>query len=172
MFLFAKAGQFKLKDDNFSRNDQGFVFTGLSEQFTIDTTSTQSIAIGMEWLLDYKWMVGFELYKMNHDWKSSTGITGEMNSNLIVFSGKYLFMRGSVRPYIGAGLGFTYVDFNAGDSFDPELGFGGHLGAGVLFNFGWLAAYAEARYFDVFNSEIFGFSPSGSGIYGGLRFQL
>jgi hypothetical protein len=168
MFLFAKVGQFKLKDDTFN-SDAGTFYL---DPITIDTTSTQSSAIGMEWLLDDRWMAGFELYKMNHDWKSSTGIMGEMNSSLVVFSGKHLFMRGPLRPYIGAGLGLIYVDFNTGDSFDTEQGVGGHLGAGILFNFGKLAAYAEARYIDIISIGFSGFNFSGSGIYGGVRFQF
>lgn len=162
LFLSLKSGVFDLQNNSFSSSVYGTV--------NLDTRSTSSNALGLEWLLRDKWMVGFELYKMQHDWRSTGGDAGSLESRMAMFSGKRLFNTQSVvQPYLGAGIGLIYMDFNTGDSWDNEVAVGGHMGAGVLFKFDSVAVYAEARHFENL-STFTEYEYAGDGIYGGLRF--
>jgi hypothetical protein len=162
LFLFFKSGVFELQEKSFSSSTYDTV--------KIDTQSTSSNAIGMEWLLRDKWMVGFELYKMEHDWRAIGGETGTLESRIAMFSGKRLFNTASVvQPYLGAGLGLIYMDFNTDDSWDNEAAVAGHLGAGLLFKFDSVAAFVETRHFEHL-STFTEYEYAGHGIYGGLRF--
>ncbi|MEN8170306.1 MAG: outer membrane beta-barrel protein [Pseudomonadota bacterium] len=162
LFLSVKAGMFELKEDTFSSGAYGTTI--------IDTASISSGAIGLEWLLRDKWMVGLEIYKMKHDWIAVGGETGDLESRLVVFSGKRLFNTDSVvQPYVGAGIGLVDMDFSTGDIWDNELASIVHLGGGVIFKFGDVAAYAETRYIEML-STFAEYDYTGSGIYAGLRF--
>jgi hypothetical protein len=165
LFLSLKAGAFELQHNTFSSGTYGTV--------NVDTQSTASGALGMEWLLRDRWMVGFELYKTQHDWKAVVGgETGQIETRLAMFTGKRLFNTKSVvQPYLAGGIGLMYMDFNTGDSWDNEVNVGGHLGAGVLFKFDSVALYAEMRHFE--NLSTFAeYEYAGAAAYGGLRFEF
>lgn len=162
LFLSIKTGTFDLQNDAFSSSVYG--------PLIIDTQSTSSNAIGLEWLLHDRWMVGFELYKMQHDWRAVSGETGQIDSRMAVFSGKRLFNTDSVvQPYLGAGLGLVYMDFNTGDSWENEGSVAGHLGGGVLVKFDSVALYVEMRHFENLSTTS-DYEYVGSSMYGGLRF--
>jgi outer membrane protein W len=163
LFLSIKTGVFDLQESRFNSSVYG--------PLVIDTESNSSSAIGMEWLLRDKWMVGFELYKMQHDWKGVVE-TGQMDTRMAVFTGKRLFNPNSVvQPYIGAGLGLIYLDFNTGDSWENEGTVAGHLGGGVLVKFDSVAAYVEMRHFENLSTTS-DYEFVGSSMYGGLRFAF
>jgi hypothetical protein len=162
LFMSLKAGVFDLQNETFSSSVYG--------PLVIDTESNSSNAIGLEWLLRDRWMVGFELYRMQHDWRAVSGETGQIDSRMAVFSGKRLFNTDSiVQPYLGAGLGLVYMDFNTGDSWENEGSVAGHLGGGVLVKFDSVALYAEMRHFENLSTTS-DYEYVGSSMYGGLRF--
>jgi opacity protein-like surface antigen len=94
---------------------------------------------------------------------------GHQSSSTLLFDGTYSFLNGPLRPYLAAGLGYTWVDTNivsgppvAGCWWDPWWGYVcsgyqpthgtsswvGQLGAGMQFNFshafGVSAGYRES----------------------------
>ena len=135
----------------------------------MDTASTQSGSIGLEWQARDNWMLGFELYRMSHDWKAESGVSGELESKGVVFSGKYLFAPKSLfTPYVGAGLGFMSFDFGADSYWSDEISIAGHMGVGALMKFDYFSIYAEARHFETI-TFFSGYEFTGDGLYGGIR---
>ena len=161
MFLTLKTGVFELKEHKFSSSLYG--------QLDIDTSSMDNSAIGLEWLVREHWMLGFELYKTQHDW-NTISMSGKVDGRMVLFSAKRLFNTGSfIQPYIGAGAGLVYLDFNTGDSWENEGSVASHIGGGVLFNFGEVSAYIGRRHFENLSTTA-DYEFAASSTYAGMSF--
>jgi opacity protein-like surface antigen len=55
-----------------------------------------------------------------------------------------------IRPFVGAGVGLTYLDDDFGDT---ETNFVGNLIGGVAFKFDTLTPYAQVKYFRVLDND-------------------
>ncbi len=61
-----------------------------------------------------------------------------------------VFSTAGVRPYVGAGVGLTYLDANLGSTQTDVVG---NLIGGVSFDLQFLAPYAQVKYFRSFDTE-------------------
>ena len=59
------------------------------------------------------------------------------------FDVAFNFARGTLQPYIGAGIGVFYVDTDFGDDTDPV----GNVFGGIAWNLDFLKPYAQVKYF-------------------------
>lgn len=73
---------------------------------------------------------------------------------------------GSITPYVGAGIGMSYVD----DDFDTRTNVVGNVIGGVSFNLELLKPYAQVKYFRVLDKDSGGDEEDDIALTVGLRF--
>ena len=74
---------------------------------------------------------------------------------------------GNITPYVGAGVGMSYVD----DDFSTRTDVVGNLIGGVSFNFEFLKPYAQVKYFRILDNEnVNGDDEDNLALTVGLRF--
>jgi len=75
---------------------------------------------------------------------------------------------GNITPYIGAGVGLSYLDADTGTSTNTDIV--GNLIGGVSFNFEFLKPYAQVKYFRVLDDDNGGDAGDDIALTVGLRF--
>jgi opacity protein-like surface antigen len=141
-----------------------------------DIKNTTGIKTGVDYFLTEHLTLGGNFSYSRGDFSSTVvdkGVTvgvqnGHESASTLLFDGRYSFLHGPLRPYLGAGLGYTWVNTNiasgppvAGCWWDPWWGYvctgyqptrgtsswAGQLGAGVQYDFnhqfGVSAGYLE-----------------------------
>lgn len=73
---------------------------------------------------------------------------------------------GSITPYVGAGIGMSYVD----DDFDTRTDIVGNVIGGVSFNLEFIKPYAQVKYFRVLDKDNGGGEEDDIALTVGLRF--
>jgi opacity protein-like surface antigen len=73
---------------------------------------------------------------------------------------------GSITPYVGAGIGMSYVD----DDFTTQTDILGNVIGGVAFNLEFLKPYAQVKYFRVLDNDGGGGAEDDIALTVGLRF--
>ncbi|MBI3899517.1 MAG: outer membrane beta-barrel protein [Gammaproteobacteria bacterium] len=154
------------KFGNFTLAEESQTFLGVDRQFD---DSGMATGVEVEWFLRPTLSLGVELMRYSNDYTSpSTGASGSIDSQVILFNGKYYFHPQSAwQPYIGAGVGGVAVDFSGGISGDaggPAL----QLVGGVQWRFiSWFALRTEVKYLHAIAEDEGGheINVSGSGIF-------
>ena len=75
---------------------------------------------------------------------------------------------GNITPYVGAGVGMSYFDADAGAGTNTDIV--GNLIGGVSFNFEFLKPYAQVKYFRNLDDENGGNGDDDIALTVGLRF--
>lgn len=73
---------------------------------------------------------------------------------------------GTITPYVGAGIGMSYVD----DDFDTRTNVVGNVIGGVSFNLEFIKPYAQVKYFRVLDKDNGGGEEDDIALTVGLRF--
>lgn len=73
---------------------------------------------------------------------------------------------GNITPYVGAGVGMSYVD----DDFSTRTDVVGNVIGGVSFNFQLLKPYAQIKYFRILDNDNVGDAEDDIALTVGLRF--
>lgn len=151
-----------------------------SNTFTFDNDISTASGFKYAYRLDNGFAFGGELYGYEKDYTHSNGNRGSADIGHFYATAEYYFNNdGSIKPFIGGGLGWAGIDFSGAIKHDTSGGSSVEFNAGVEFSINKrFSITVEGKYFtldiddDYYNNEEADIKSDGYGTFVGFTIKI